>query len=86
MHYVYGLRSISFPDNTYIGETNDLKRRLRQHNNGESTHTARLGPWKIEFYLAFESRVQAKQFEAYLKSHSGKAFAHKRLWQPNSPA
>ena len=80
MHYVYALRSFSHPGKTYVGETNNLERRIRQHNNGESTHTARFAPWKLDFYIAFESRDQAKEFEAYLKSHSGKAFARKRLW------
>ncbi len=80
MHYVYAIRSLSRPDQTYIGETGDLRRRIRQHNNGESVHTSKFIPWKLEFYLAFESKSRAREFETYLKSHSGKAFAQKRLW------
>lgn len=80
MHYVYGIRSLSDPNQNYIGETGDLKRRISQHNNRESSHTAKFAPWKLEFYLAFDSRDRAKQFEVYLKSHSGKAFSNKRLW------
>ncbi len=37
-------------------------------------------PWKLETYLAFASEERAREFEYYLKSHSGKAFARKRLW------
>lgn len=48
MHYVYGLRGIPVPKKLYIGETNDLKRRLRQHSNGEPSHTARFAPWNFE--------------------------------------
>ncbi len=36
-------------------------------------------PWKLVFYSAFETLPQAKDFELYLKSGSGKAFAYKRL-------
>jgi putative endonuclease len=31
-------------------------------------------------YLAFSDKAKALSFEKYLKSHSGKAFANKRLW------
>lgn len=36
-------------------------------------------PWKLVFYAAFEKEKTAKDFELYIKSGSGKAFAHKRL-------
>ncbi|MBN1340526.1 MAG: GIY-YIG nuclease family protein [Bacteroidales bacterium] len=37
----------------YIGYTNDLQKRLAQHNNGESRYTSKKMPWKTEG----ESRV-----------------------------
>jgi putative endonuclease len=37
-------------------------------------------PWELTTYLAFKERSRALEFEKYLKSHSGKAFADKRLW------
>ena len=80
MHYVYLLRSESRPEKTYIGFTNDLKIRLAAHNAGQSTHTARFRPWRIEIYVAFADDETARAFEAYLKTSSGKAFASKRLW------
>lgn len=36
-------------------------------------------PWKLIWYCAFETEKQAKDFELYLKSGAGKAFAYKRL-------
>jgi hypothetical protein len=36
-------------------------------------------PWKLVWYGAFETEKQSKNFEEYLKSGSGKAFAYKRL-------
>lgn len=36
-------------------------------------------PWKLVWYGAFDSEKQARDFELYLKTGSGKAFAYKRL-------
>jgi len=51
------------------------------HNQGRSLHPAKFSPWQIEFYSAFKQEDKALAFERYLKSHSGKAFASKRLLQ-----
>ena len=80
MYYVYLLRSASHPDQTYVGFTTNLRARLATHQAGGSTHTAKFTPWSLCTYLAFSSKRQALDFERYLKSHSGKAFAAKRLW------
>ena len=80
MYYVYMLRSVSHPDQTYIGFSMDLKKRLAAHNSGQSSHTSKYKPWMLATYLAFSDKAQALSFEKYLKSHSGKAFANKRLW------
>lgn len=79
MFYVYLLRSTSAPKQTYVGFTEDLRQRLVDHNNGKSTHTAKHLPWSVETYLAFSDRKQALNFERYLKTASGIAFANKRL-------
>jgi putative endonuclease len=80
MYYVYMLRSIPNPDQTYIGFTEDLKTRLKSHDQGQSPHTAKYKPWELITYLAFNNKSKALSFEKYLKSHSGHAFANKRLW------
>jgi predicted GIY-YIG superfamily endonuclease len=79
MHYVYILRSMAFPEQRYIGACGDLKKRFADHNAGKSPHTAKFVPWSLECYLAFSAKQQAYDFEKYLKSHSGRAFATKRL-------
>lgn len=80
MYYVYLIKSINFSDQTYIGFTTDLKERLKVHNSGRSPHTAKYKPWDLQTYIAFSTKIQALEFEKYLKSHSGRAFAKKRLW------
>jgi putative endonuclease len=79
MWYVYIIRSINFPEQEYIGATADLKRRLPEHNAGKSTHTAKFRPWDLVWYCAFPDKYKALEFEKYLKSHSGRAFAKKRF-------
>ncbi len=79
MKYVYLLQSVNYPDQTYYGLTDDLKNRLKVHNAGGSPHTAKYKPWQLETYVAFSDEKRAVDFERYLKSGSGRAFARKRL-------
>ena len=78
MLYVYILQSIAFPEHFYIGITHDLRDRLRRHNAGGVSHTAKYGPWRLKTYVAFSDHEKATEFEKYLKSASGRAFAKKR--------
>jgi putative endonuclease len=79
MKYVYMLQSINFPSQTYIGLTDDLRARLNAHNKGRSSHTDKYKPWQLMTYIAFSNEQKAIEFERYLKSASGRAFANKRL-------
>jgi predicted GIY-YIG superfamily endonuclease len=79
MWYVYIIRSIASPERECTGATADLKQRLTDHNAGKSTHTAKFIPWELIWYCAFRNKFRALAFEKYLKSHSGRAFAKKRL-------
>lgn len=80
MHYVYLIESETVADKRYIGLAADLKRRMAQHNSGNSPHTSKYAPWKLVTYIAFHQREKAAAFERYLKSGSGHAFAKRRLW------
>jgi predicted GIY-YIG superfamily endonuclease len=80
MFYVYLIQSESHPDRRYIGCTRNLKDRLQRHNAGRSSHTAQYTPWKLVTYHAFSDKLKAQEFERYLKSGSGQAFARKRFW------
>ena len=79
MWYVYVIRSVNFPEQEYTGATSDLKRRLSDHNEGNSKHTAKFAPWELRCYVALPDKQRALELEKYLKSHSGRAFAKKRL-------
>lgn len=81
MFYVYLIKSISNPEQRYVGVTEDLKERLKQHNAGYSFHTSKYKPWKLIIYFAFSSKDAAIEFEKYLKSGSGQAFANRHFWK-----
>ena len=79
MKYVYMLQSIDTPEGFYVGKTTDLEERIRQHNAGESAHTRKFRPWKLEGYIAFSDHAKAEKFELYLKSGSGRSFAKRHF-------
>lgn len=81
MKYVYLIRSESHPKQKYIGITSDLKKGLIVHNSGGSVHTSKFKPWKLATYMGVSDVSKALEFERYLKTGSGRAFAKKRLWQ-----
>ena len=77
--YTYILQSQKSPNRYYIGFTEHLESRLKSHNRGENPHTSRHKPWRVKTAIAFTERQRALNFEAYLKSPSGRAFSKKRL-------
>ncbi len=78
MYYTYILKS-SIDETKYIGYTKDLKKRLYDHNKGQSKYSSTKAPFKLIWYCAFTSKEKAMDFERYLKSSSGFAFSNKRL-------
>lgn len=79
MYYVYIIQSINNPDQIYVGCTEDLPKRLSNHNSGTTPHTKKYMPWEIVVYIAFNDKARAYEFEEYLKSGSGREFRKKRL-------
>ena len=65
MHWVYILRCSD--DSLYIGETNELTKRLASHNAGHSAFTAQRCPVRIVYSEEFENRPLALARERQLK-------------------
>ncbi|MCX5634288.1 MAG: GIY-YIG nuclease family protein [Planctomycetota bacterium] len=78
-YYVYILQSENDSERFYTGLTDDLESRLRTHNQGKCKHTSKYIPWKIKTAVAFTDKEKSLEFEKYLKTSSGRAFAKKRL-------
>jgi putative endonuclease len=68
------------PNQRYIGINSDISDRLKAHNEGRSPHTSKFKPGKLETYIGFLNESKAVEFEKYLKSGSGRAFANKQFW------
>ena len=64
--FVYFLKS-EVNGRYYIGSTNNVDRRLDQHNNGESKYTKLTKPFKLVFSQEYESLKKARQIEFKLK-------------------
>jgi len=62
----------------YIGYTNDLKRRLVEHNDKKVTSAKHKAPFELVYYEAYKSQSDAKYREANLKKF---AQGHKALKQ-----
>jgi predicted GIY-YIG superfamily endonuclease len=76
---VYILRSLSDPRRPYIGLTSDISARLADHNAGRCPHTARYRPWQLHVVIELPDEQRAIDFERYLKSGSGRAFAKRHF-------
>jgi putative endonuclease len=79
MYYAYILRSEKFPNQTYVGSTSDLRKRLAEHNSGKSIHTNKFKPWDLLAYIGLPEKHLAESLERYLKSGSGRAFAKRHF-------
>jgi predicted GIY-YIG superfamily endonuclease len=79
MYYVYILQSQAEPERFYTGFTTDIEARIKAHNNGKCSYSAKYRPWKLKNLIGFNDREKAIAFEKYLKSSSGRAFARKRF-------
>ncbi|MCK5590790.1 MAG: GIY-YIG nuclease family protein [Candidatus Pacebacteria bacterium] len=71
MYYLYILKSKK-DDKLYIGSTNDLRRRLSEHNGGKVQSTKSRRPFELRYYESFYCEHDARKREASLKKN-GKA-------------
>jgi putative endonuclease len=78
MFYTYVIRS---KKNAlwYTGYTNNLRKRLWQHNNGKSSYTKGRGPFDLIYYEACRDEIDGRSRELYLKSGMGKRYLKNRL-------
>ena len=76
--YTYVLESIKDGD-YYIGYTNNLKRRLAEHNKGLNFSTKFRKPFKLIYFEACLNMKDAKRREHYLKTTQGRRFLGLRL-------
>jgi putative endonuclease len=69
MYYVYIIKSIK-DRQLYIGYTNNLLRRIKEHNSKLNTSTKSRTPFKLVYYEAYHNRQDAIKRELNLKLHA----------------
>ena len=85
MYYTYVLYSPTF-DKIYVGQTEDIYRRLLTHNSDQNDGwTASFKPWELLHLEGFETRAQAMKREKQLKSFQGRAFIRSLTEQKMNP-
>ncbi len=77
-YYTYVLKSKK-DGKLYTGFTNDLRKRLSEHNSGKSIYTKGRGPFFVIYYEACLLKEKAMSRELYLKTGMGKRYLKNRL-------
>ena len=54
---------------TYVGYTNNLKKRVKLHNEGKGAKFTRGRKWKIIYYEKFTTKTEAISREYYIKKN-----------------
>jgi putative endonuclease len=75
---VYILSSI-MDKNLYVGSTNNIRRRLTEHNSGKVDSTKSRIPFSLEAYIAVKDQAKTIELEQYFKTGSGRALLQKRI-------
>ncbi|MFH1656226.1 MAG: GIY-YIG nuclease family protein [Candidatus Nealsonbacteria bacterium] len=78
MYYVYVLKSLK-DNKLYIGHTNDLRKRFKEHNTGLVNATKSRKPLKLLYYEACNILEDAIKREKSFKTGFGRAYLKRRL-------
>ena len=68
-YFVYMLKSLSKFPITYVGYTNNLKKRLFKHNNNTGAKSTKGHKWKLIYKKKFVSKTLAMSYEYFLKKN-----------------
>ncbi len=69
IYHVYMLKSLGKKSVTYVGYTNNLKKRVIQHNTGKGAKFTRGRKWKLIYKENFNSKKEAISREYYIKNN-----------------
>lgn len=77
-YYTYVLESLK-DHKRYVGYTSDLRKRLKEHNDGKSFSTKPRLPFRLIYYEACLNKEDAKRRERFFKQTKGRMSISKRL-------
>ncbi len=76
-YYVYVIKSSE--GYYYTGMTEDLDRRLSEHNNKTKSFWTKRGEnWEVIYFEEFDSKTEASKRERWMKSGHGKKFLREK--------
>lgn len=78
MFHVYVLRSLK-NGRLYTGSTDNLERRISEHNSGQSSYTKLTKPFKLIYKEEYKTRQEAIKRELFFKSGKGRDFLKTKL-------
>ena len=81
-HFVYLI--ISFNNKrliSYVGYTNDIKKRLKLHNSSKGAKFTRGKKWKIIYKKSYNSKSEAMKYEFKLKKDKTKRKKLKEIYK-----
>ena len=68
-----------FTDSYYVGITNNVKIRLKEHNSEKTKYTSKANDWKIIYSAEFGSRIEAYNHEQLIKSTGPRRFVERNI-------
>jgi putative endonuclease len=78
-YLVYILYSISI-DKYYVGYTDNIERRLIEHNTGQTRYTSNAGnPWKLVYQESYQTRSDAMKREREIKAQKSRKYIEKLI-------
>lgn len=77
-YYAYVLKS-KVDGRLYKGHSEDVEKRLKQHNLGKTKSTRAYRPWELVYFEEFDSREEAITRESYFKTGIGREFLKRKL-------
>lgn len=77
MYTAYVLKSSD--NKLYKGVTNDLARRLQEHNSGQTKTTANMRELEVVYTEIYDTFIKAREREVYFKTAAGRRFLKKVL-------
>ena len=78
MYYVYVIRSLK-NGRFYIGCTNNIERRLQEHNKGKSKYTRLTRPFELIYREELDSLINARRREKLLKGGKGREWLKRKF-------
>ena len=69
IYYVYMLKSKGINSVTYVGYTNNIKKRLNLHNTGKGAKFTRGRKWVLVYKEKYKSKKEAISREYYIKKN-----------------